>query len=56
MSESQVLTALSAPGINTTPGELVIDIADGGVLYVPALTWSVPPVIERGAAPSLAAA
>lgn len=34
LSESQLLTALSAHGINTTPGELVIDIADGGVLYI----------------------
>jgi multicomponent Na+:H+ antiporter subunit E len=34
LSESQLLTALSAHGINSTPGELVIDIADGGVLYI----------------------
>lgn len=34
LSESQLLTALSAHGINVTPGELVIDIADGGVLYI----------------------
>lgn len=34
LSESQLLTALSAHGINTTPGQLVIDIADGGVLYI----------------------
>lgn len=34
LSESQLLTALSAHSINTTPGELVIDIADGGVLYI----------------------
>jgi multicomponent Na+:H+ antiporter subunit E len=34
LSETQLLTALSAHSINTTPGELVIDIADGGVLYV----------------------
>jgi multisubunit Na+/H+ antiporter MnhE subunit len=34
LSEDQLLTALSAHAINTTPGELVIDIADGGVLYV----------------------
>jgi multisubunit Na+/H+ antiporter MnhE subunit len=34
LSEEQVLTALSAHAINTTPGEMVIDIADGGVLYV----------------------
>jgi len=33
-SESQLLTALSAHGINTTPGEVVIDIADGGILYI----------------------
>lgn len=34
LSESQLLTALSAHGINTTPGEIVIDIIDGGVLYI----------------------
>jgi multisubunit Na+/H+ antiporter MnhE subunit len=34
LSEEQLLTALSAHSINTTPGEIVIDIADGGVLYI----------------------
>lgn len=34
LSESQLLSALSAHGINTTPGEVVIDLADGGVLYI----------------------
>lgn len=48
LSESQVLTALSAHGINTTPGELVIDIADGGVLYVHCLDMEASrPVIEH---------
>lgn len=34
LSESQLLTALSAHGINMTPGEMVIEIADGGDLYI----------------------
>jgi multisubunit Na+/H+ antiporter MnhE subunit len=34
LSESQLLTALSAHSINTTPGEVVIDIGDGGILYI----------------------
>jgi multisubunit Na+/H+ antiporter MnhE subunit len=48
LSESQLLTALSAHGINTTPGELVIDIADGGVLYIHCLDLEASrPVIEQ---------
>lgn len=48
LSEGQVLTALSAHGINTTPGELVIDIADGGVLYIHCLDLEASsPVIEH---------
>lgn len=39
LSEDQLLTALSAHAINTTPGEMVIDIADGGVLYVHCLDF-----------------
>lgn len=34
LSESQMLSALSAHAINMTPGELVIDLEDGGVLYI----------------------
>ncbi len=34
LSENQMLSALSAHAINMTPGELVIDLEDGGVLYI----------------------
>lgn len=34
LSEAQTLSALSAHAINLTPGELTIDIEDGGVLYI----------------------
>lgn len=48
LSESQLLTALSAHGINMTPGELVIDIADGGDLYIHCLELEASrPVIEQ---------
>lgn len=48
LSERQLLTALSAHSINTTPGEMVIDIADGGVLYVHCLDLEASrPVVEE---------
>lgn len=48
LSESQMLTALSAHGINMTPGEMVIEIADGGDLYVHCLDLEESrPVIEQ---------
>ena len=47
LSESQLLTGLSAHGINMTPGQMVIDIADGGVLYIHCLDLEASkPVIE----------
>lgn len=48
LSESQMLTALSAHGINMTPGEMVIEIADGGDLYVHCIDLEESrPVIEQ---------
>lgn len=48
LSESQILTALSAHGINMTPGEMVIEIADGGDLYIHCIDLEESrPVIEQ---------